>query len=428
MKMNKSKTHSADVKFAFNSGTDPITCHAFNADSSQIILSRNNNEAEIYEVSVKSNVSNFHRSGTSSGSWKLKNKLSAHDLRVTGVDWAPNSNRIVTCSADRNAYVWTYDKSDNEWKKTLVLLRTNRAATCVKWSPNEKKFAVGCGARLVAVCYFDEENDWWLSKHIKKPIKSAVTSVDWHPENRLLAVGSCDLKARLFSALVKELDSKKKKNGDINSSQHKWIEKIPSFGHQISEWPSNGWLHAIRFSKPNGNRLCWVSHDGTISVVDCASAAKVITLRTKYLPFLSVCWLSEAYIIAAGHDYSPVLFFLDSAGGKLVQLGKMDEKHKEKNGQDASPIDEEEAAKMSAREARSMFENLSSKGWVVGDNVDRSVGSLHQNTITQVSLLPKALASAAGSKNLQFSTSGQDGLLALWETQSLEAGMAGLKI
>jgi actin related protein 2/3 complex subunit 1A/1B len=28
---------------------------------------------------------------------------------VTGIDWAPKTNRIVTCSADRNAYVWNLE-------------------------------------------------------------------------------------------------------------------------------------------------------------------------------------------------------------------------------------------------------------------------------------------------------------------------------
>ena len=32
--------------------------------------------------------------------------LDQHDLRVNDIDWAPQTNRIVTCSADRNAYVW----------------------------------------------------------------------------------------------------------------------------------------------------------------------------------------------------------------------------------------------------------------------------------------------------------------------------------
>ena len=34
--------------------------------------------------------------------------LKEHLERVTGVDWAPNSNRIVTCAGDRNAYVWNF--------------------------------------------------------------------------------------------------------------------------------------------------------------------------------------------------------------------------------------------------------------------------------------------------------------------------------
>lgn len=78
---------------------------------------------------------------------------------VVGIDWAPKSDRIVTCGADRNAYVWS--QKEGVWKPTLVILRINRAATFVKWSPLENKFAVGSGARLISVCYFESENDWW---------------------------------------------------------------------------------------------------------------------------------------------------------------------------------------------------------------------------------------------------------------------------
>lgn len=78
----------------------------------------------------------------------------------SGIDWAPKSDRIVTCGADRNAYVWS--QKDGVWKPTLVILRINRAATFVKWSPLENKFAVGSGARLISVCYFESENDWYV--------------------------------------------------------------------------------------------------------------------------------------------------------------------------------------------------------------------------------------------------------------------------
>lgn len=91
----------------------------------ELALSPNNHEVNIYE-----------RSGEE---WQEVDVLDRHDLRVTGIDWAPNTNRIVTCAADKNAYVWIQG-SDNKWKPTLVLLRINRAATCVKWSPKGSFF------------------------------------------------------------------------------------------------------------------------------------------------------------------------------------------------------------------------------------------------------------------------------------------------
>ena len=85
-------------------------------------------------------------------------RADATTSQLAGIDWAPKSDRIVTCGADRNAYVWS--QKDGVWKPTLVILRINRAATFVTWSPLENKFAVGSGARLISVCYFESENDW----------------------------------------------------------------------------------------------------------------------------------------------------------------------------------------------------------------------------------------------------------------------------
>lgn len=168
-----------------------------------------------------------------------------------GIDWAPNTNRIVTCAADRNAYVWSQDK-EGKWKPTLVLLRINRAATCVKWSPDENKFAVGSGARLISVCYFESENDWWVSKHIKKPIRSTVTCLDWHPNNVLLAAGSSDFKVRIFSAYIKDIEK--------TPESTPWGAKMP-LGQLMCEFVNSnaggGWVHSVSFS-PDGNTLCWV--------------------------------------------------------------------------------------------------------------------------------------------------------------------------
>ena len=56
------------------------------------------------------------------------------------------------------------------------------------------------------MCSFDSENNWWVAKHIKKPIRSTVLSIDWHPNNILIAAGSADMKARVFSAWIKDIE------------------------------------------------------------------------------------------------------------------------------------------------------------------------------------------------------------------------------
>jgi WD40 repeat protein len=61
---------------------------------------------------------------------------------------------------------------------------------------------------MISICSFDEESNWWVAKPLKKPIRSTVLCVDWHPNNVLLAAGSADMKARVFSAYVKDVDQK----------------------------------------------------------------------------------------------------------------------------------------------------------------------------------------------------------------------------
>ena len=153
------------------------------------------------------------------GKWQQKHVLSEHDMAVTSLDWAPKSNRIVTCSQDKNAYVWTFE--NNKWNACLVLAKLTFAATCVKWSPNgllhylskkdcklsflENKFAVGSSQKLVSICHYEKENNWWIARQIKTEFTSTVSCIDWHPENVLLAVGCYDFKARVFSAYIKDV-------------------------------------------------------------------------------------------------------------------------------------------------------------------------------------------------------------------------------
>ncbi len=59
-----------------------------------------------------------------------------HDLLVSGIDWSPVTNLIVTCSHDRNAFVWAYNAETDKFEPTISILKLDRAALAVKWSPD----------------------------------------------------------------------------------------------------------------------------------------------------------------------------------------------------------------------------------------------------------------------------------------------------
>jgi len=369
-------------------GAKPLSCHSWNADRSQLALSHNNNEVNLYAAKQ--------------GGWTNVSTLAQHDLRVTGIDWAPKTNRIVTCSADRNAYVWIQEP-DGSWKHTLVLLRINRAATCVRWSPEENKFAVGSGARIISVCYFEKENDWWVAKHIKKPLRSTITALDWHPNNILLAAGAADFKVRVFSGYVKEIEPR--------PSATTWGAKMP-MGNMMAEFSNStsggGWIHSVSFSV-DGSKLAWVGHDSSISVVDAGNGMAVNKLRTALLPMLTVIWVSPNTILAAGHDCVPIVFNLDQTG-QLSVGGKLEEDKKVDTGEQGN-----------TRMAMQMFQNKDRVGR--SDISDTVLDTTHQNQVYEMRIY-------AGDKSAtsMVSTVAGDGKLVVWDLNTLASKLNSLKI
>ncbi|ERE65923.1 actin-related protein 2/3 complex subunit 1B [Cricetulus griseus] len=364
---------------------EPISCHAWNKDRTQIAICPNNHEVHIYE-----------KSGPK---WNKVHELKEHNGQVTGIDWAPESNSIVTCSTDCNAFVWTL--KGRTWKPTLVILRIKRAARYVRWAPNEKKFAVASGPHVISICYFDQVNDWWACKHIKKHIGSSVLSLDWHPNNVLLAAGSCDFKCMIFSAYIKEVEER--------PAPTPWGSKMP-FGELMFESSSSGWVHDVCFSA-SGSRVAWVSHDSTVCLADADKKMAVATLASETLPFLAITFITENSLVAAGHNCFPVLFTYDSAAGTLSFGGRLDVPKQSSHSQRG----------MTAREHfQYLDKKASSEG---GASTDAGLDSLHQNSINQISVL-----SGGKAKCTQFCTTGMDGGMSIWDLKSLESSLKNLKI
>ncbi|KAF7285983.1 hypothetical protein GWI33_008287 [Rhynchophorus ferrugineus] len=318
----------------------------------------------------------------------------------TQLAFSPNNHEVEIHqrSGDRNAYVWSQDK-DGKWKPTLVLLRINRAATCVKWSPNENKFAVGSGARLISICYFESENDWWVSKHIKKPIRSTITTLDWHPNNVLLAAGSTDFKVRVFSAYIKDIEK--------TPEPTPWGAKMP-LGQLMAEYVNSaaggGWVHCVSFS-PDGSKVCWVSHDSSINIANPGQGNAFIKLKTEYLPFLSCTWISNNSIVAAGHSCIPVIYNFNG-NNQITFGGKLDTSQKKESG---------------GLSAMKMFHSLDKQAR--SETSDTNLHSIHQNAVTCLCIYGGSKAKAT-----KISTSGLDGQLVIWDINSLERSIQGLKI
>ncbi|TKC43136.1 hypothetical protein EI555_021539 [Monodon monoceros] len=297
-----------------------ITCHAWNRDRTQIALSPNNHEVYIYK---------------NGSQWVKAHEFKEHNGHITGIDWAPKSDRIVTCRADHNAYVW--GQKGGVWKPTLVLLRINCAAAFVKWSPLENKFAADSRAQLISVCYFESENDWWL---------------------------------------------------------------MSEFGGS----GTGGWVNGVSFFA-SGSRLAWVSHDGTVSVVDASKSVQVSTLKTEFLPLLSVLFGSENSVVAAGHDCYPMLFNYDDRGC-LTFVSKLD------------------LPKESIQRNMSAMEHFrNTDKWATTKDRNTALETLYQNSITQVSLYEVDKQDCR-----KFCTTGIDGAMTIWDFKTLESSIQGLWI
>jgi len=354
-----------------------ITAHAWNGDHTKVALCPNSTEVKIYT-----------RRGDS---FELEYTLNEHDAVVTGIDWGKTTNRLVTCSQDRNAYVWTFVPKDEtgkaSWKPTLVILRINRAATSVEWSPKEDKFAVSSGAKCLCVCYFEKDNNWWVSKHFKQDVESTVTCLAWHPNNILIAAGGTDNIVRVVSGFVQGIDKR-----EAVAAGTAFGSKLP-FGTLCASWKTNGWVSSVKWS-PSGNRLAWVTHDSRTHILECSSTEHTLsTLTQPGLPFQDLEWLDENRFIAVGYDSNPTLFTFSGNQWKLDRILDLKEGAKAAGGADA----------------KKFFQDKATLGSEEG-GADRILDTRHQNCISVIRKVDEKT----------FSTTGLDGNLGIWPFAALK--------
>lgn len=364
-----------------------ISCHCWSPDLKKIAICLNNEDVIIYK---NADNKDFKK-------WEKEHVLKGHDMIVSAIDWSPVHNKIVTCSHDRSAYVWSFE--DQKWSPSMAILRINRAALDVKWSPDGSKFAVASGSKTVPVCYYEEGNDWWISKMIKKH-RSTVTSVAWHPNSQLIATSSTDFRCRVFSAFIKNIDQ-----GNSQASVFGNTEDL-GFGDCIVDFDnaSNGWVESCAWS-PSGDCLAFTTHSSNISFVSFEDGKPVCATLKTDLPYLKVLFLSDNVCVAAGHSFKPDLY--QKTDGDFKYLGSCD-----KNNGSAAKTDTKKSSNFSA--ARNIWANKTTRG-KDSNEAGNDLTTLQHNSITDL----KLHGESHSTKYDSFSTSGLDGRLVIWDSSDL---------
>lgn len=377
-----------------------VTHHAWNADGSMIALSPNSAEVWIFAT-------NGQEDNTK---WEKKYVLTEHTGHVSAIDWCAETNALVTCSHDRNAYVWKYEAKTDEWKPDLVILRINRAATSVKWSPNGVKFAVSSGAKCVPVCRYEEQSSWWISKMIKRH-KSTVMCLDWCPNNKFVITGSTDNKCRVFSAFLEELDDPEDDGfGQIWPNQHEFGEVLCEFDM------GRAWVHDVAWSM-TGFRMAYAGHGSSVTFVQLVAESDPIVQHVEHkgLPFLGIQFASNDAVVAAGWDCNPALFTAsgDAADPTWAFNRELDSKEEKK----AAPKKKANAFS----NAFSKFSSAASRGTRVEDTVQEvTLNTRHQNTIIEIKKFP-------GRPGV-YSTTSIDGYVLFWDLAKIGVDCGSLGI
>lgn len=92
----------------------------------------------------------------------------------------------------------------------------------------------------------------------KSNVAGSVLDIDWHPNSQLIVTGSSDMKCRIFSAFISDLDG--------NPEEGPFGKSMP-FGEPLAEFgESKGWVESVAWS-PNGLTMAYTGHDASIHFV-----------------------------------------------------------------------------------------------------------------------------------------------------------------
>lgn len=256
-----------------------ISCVAFNKDFTQVALSKKDNLIYIYSI----------KDIMKTDTWKLLYTLDSHFQYISGLDWCPATNRLLSCSYDKTSFVWEF--KDGKWNPNNVVVTTKLGYLCCKWNKRGDKFCEGTSAKQLLIGYFNKKSNWWMGMNIKAH-KSSVVACEIDPTSLFVLSGSTDLRVYVSSCYIPEVDDQ------FLTEETKPLAR--DFGQIFYEVKPNCWVNSVSWS-PSGDYGLVAGQDSTVILVNYKEGTNDI-IRCKHTPVTHIIPINENSFYAACYD------------------------------------------------------------------------------------------------------------------------------
>ena len=291
-----------------------ISVISFNKDFTKVALSKRDHLIYIYEIT------DFQKPDK----WKLLNTLNMHILYISGLDWHPLTDKILSCSHDKTSYVWSYE--NNEWQFENVVVTTNLGFLSCSWDKKGNKFCE-CTGNKVIIGYFNKTSKWWMGIPLKYKEKkkeegntekkgdentekkgdenttgekkgggnSTATVAKIDPSSLYCISGYTNAGVKITSCYIKDVDDES--GGEIND-----------FGVVLYKFKMNGWILNVNWSD-NGIGFA-SSQDSTIAIIDFKNQ-KHDLIRCTHSPVTKIYPVSDNEFYSVSYDRKIRLYSKD---------------------------------------------------------------------------------------------------------------------
>lgn len=276
-----------------------ISHFCFNKDFTKCALSKKNNIIYIYQVKSLNNPNE----------WVELQQLKNHDLYISGLDWNPENDLLISCSYDKTLKIWKFN--GESWKSSSLESMVKMSYLFCNWSKKGNKFVAGSSDKKCLICFDSAEKGMWTGRQIKGH-KSSVVSARIDPSSLYVVVGSTDMKVEVSSCYLPDID-----DPHLPSNIDK--KSIPKFDTKLYSIECNSWANSVCWNL--SGTCCYASDQKANLYVIDPTAKSHETIPLNHSAITAIVPVGENGIICA--TYARELLKYEKDGEKWVLKKKV---------------------------------------------------------------------------------------------------------